>query len=197
MHQVLAAFSCLKLARMETMTDEQFWSMVERSRAAAKDCDEQAEKLRALVRELETPLVVEFCLHWDDKMCQLDRPDVFAVATIINYGCSDDGFSDFCGWVIAHGRAFFEAAVEKPERIAEGIPPGEEGQEVECEEILYCGNTIYRERTGKYPSEVEWPSDPSRFCVPGPGYLADSWRGESWREEDWPRLFPELCARFH
>jgi len=174
------SYTCLN------MNDNQFWSLIERSRADVRHCDEQAAKLTALLDELETLEVVGFWHCWDANLGALYRWDVWAVAYIINGGFSDDGFLYFCNWVPAQGREFFQAVLDKPERAAERVQEGAEGEEVECEDIMYCAATIYKNRTGKYPQE-DYPAAGSEVAHHDP-------MGERWREEDLPRLYPELCA---
>ncbi len=41
--------------------------------------------------------------------------------SVVNGGCSDDGFEYFRGWLIGQGGAYFEAALKDPERAADNV----------------------------------------------------------------------------
>ena len=74
-------------------------------------------------------------------------------ASIMCNGCTDDGFWDFLGWLIAQGREVYMAALDDPDSLAE-LPV--------CKnywfpDIAYVGDTVYHRMT-KYmqPGELEW-----------------------------------------
>ena len=165
------------------MTIDEFWNLIERSRKGTAGCEEQVEKLTALLTALPSTDIVSFEHHFNERMSESYRWDLWAVAFIIQGGCSDDSFDYFRGWLIAQGRDYFEAAMNDPIRAAD---KGETDDGIECEEILVCPAQAYREVTGQ-EMPVE-PYGPSR-ALPRP-------RGEPWSEDDLPRLFPELCKRF-
>ena len=108
------------------------------------------------------------------------RWDLWAVAYIINGGCSDDGFEYFRGWLIAQGKDYFEAALKNPENAAACVA---EGGDVECESILYVANQAYKDKTGSEmaPAIVSYPSEP---------------KGQSWDEDSVEELYPNLAQRF-
>ena len=47
-----------------------------------------------------------------------DTPKLCAAASIINYGTSDDRFTDFRAWLVMQGRAVYLAALADPDRLA-------------------------------------------------------------------------------
>ena len=66
-------------------------------------------------------------------------------ASIMCNGCTDDGFWDFLGWLIAQGREVYMAALDDPDSLAE-LPV--------CKnywfpDIAYVGDTVYHRITGK------------------------------------------------
>jgi hypothetical protein len=117
-------------------------------------------------------------------MVESYRWDLWAVAYIVNCGCSDDDFDDFRGWLLAQGKDRYQAALEAPERIGDWVEPGDP---VECENFVYVARRAYEEKTGReLPMQaisVDWPSEPS---------------GEPWDKsvEALQRLYPKLCERF-
>jgi hypothetical protein len=106
--------------------------------------------------------------------------ELWAVAYIINGGCSDDGFEYFRGWLIARGRKRFEAALRGAERAADGVEPGEI---CECESIAYAAREVYERKTGEPMPETAV----MRTARPS---------GKDWDEADLWTLYPRLKKRF-
>jgi hypothetical protein len=161
------------------MDVEQFWDLVKKSKRGAEDCEEQAEHLIERLAMLEPQNIVDFDRHMRQRLAESYRWDVWAVAYIINGGCSDDGFDYFRGWLVAQGRDFFEHVLRVPEHAAKNV----KDEEVECEAILYAASDAYLAKTGNElpPSNVEQPEEPI---------------GQKWAEEDLEKLYPKLCKRF-
>lgn len=171
------------------MTTEEFWDLIERSREDVFDCDEQAEQLTDLLAELEPEEIVAFDELWTQKHTEAYRWDLWAVAYIVNGGCSDDAFTDFRYWLVAQGQKYFEAALAEPERAGDRATPGED--DAECEQIGYAPGVAYERKTGRelprYGAKPDTSGEPSTPIEPA---------GETWSEEDLPTLYPELCERF-
>ncbi len=157
-----------------------FWNFIQRSQQGTEDCSEQAGCLARLLSALELEGILAFDRHFRDRMRESYRNDLWAVAYIINGGCSDDCFDYFRGWVIAQGRDFFEAVMKSPEHAATRVG---EGGDVECEDILYVTAEVYESKTGK---ELPLRLDEPPFTL----------QGDGWTEDDLDRLFPRLCKRF-
>ena len=166
------------------MTLDEFWALVDKSRKGAEaGTDEQADKLTDLLAALPPDDVVAFMQHFYELRNEAYRWDLWAVAFIINGGCSDDGFLDFRAWLIAKGRKFFEAALAKPEDAAKGVGAG---QECEFESFAYSAPKAYEKATG-----LDFPDD--RLDLSG---ILENPAGTPWEEEDLPKLFPKLCKKF-
>ena len=120
--------------------------------------------------------------HIQERRAESYRWDIWAVAYIINGGCSDDGFEYFRGWLITQGRDYFEAAMAQAERAADKTDPGRD--DYECEDILRVGLDLYEELTGQPmpDSQVAFPSEPI---------------GTPWEEDSLEKLYPELCKRYY
>lgn len=163
------------------MDKTQFWQLIEASQNKKRDCEKQAAKLEKLLSEQSAEDILDFENIFSSLLNQSYRWDLWAVAYIVNGGCSDDGFEYFRYWLIAQGRVYFEAALQNPERAADAAL----FEEAECEEIRYCAREPYESKTGTALHEVaqqlDYPEEPM---------------GESWKEEDLETLFPRLCARF-
>jgi hypothetical protein len=162
------------------MDAESFWDLIKKSRSGAEDCEEQAESLTALLTELEPQEIIDFDRHLRQRRAEAYRWDMWAVAYIINGGCSDDGFEYFRGWLIAQGKEYFEATLNDPEHAADRISPGDEA---ECESILYVASEAYAKRTGEVMPAQEFvtPTAPT---------------GQEWGEDEVERLYPKLAKKF-
>lgn len=123
-----------------------------------------------------------------------DRYGLWDAASIIKeYGCGDDGFLDFRGWLIAQGKDVYLAALKDPDSLAELDPYGDC-----CFECLaYVGDLAYEQLTGcsayddtdrdsfealkrelreeiTYKDGIQYPREP----------------------RDLPAFLPRLCAKF-
>ena len=169
------------------MDVDRFWELIEESRREAGDCEEQARVLTARLELLPPEEIVSFQTHLDARRRESYRWDIWAVACIINGGCSDDGFDYFRGWLIAQGRDFFEMVLRTPERAGEGVPAGaEHDYDFECESILYAAYGAYEAKTGQEMPLEELPA--SGLTEP---------EGEPWDEADLESLYPDLTRRFY
>lgn len=60
----------------------------------------------------------------DQRAC---RWDIWALAYLLQGGCSDDAFDAFRGWLILQGRAVFEATLANPDGFDVGLHSGQAG----------------------------------------------------------------------
>lgn len=163
------------------MDEAKFWELIEWSKveSANKKNDDADSQLAVLVGRLETLLPSElrdFDHILNEKMALAYRWDLWAVAYIINGGCSNDSFMDFRAWLISQGKELFENALRSPEAVAEAVQPGEE--------TFYegfCSMTF-----DLIPDDVDLRehSEP-----PEP-------LGSQWEDQDLPKLFPTACKKF-
>jgi hypothetical protein len=140
-----------------------------------------------LLKDFEVEEIVAFQEHLDERMWESYRYDLWAVAFIMNGGCSDDGFDYFRGWLIAQGRDVFEGAMRAPERAADAVHCGTESDPASrwCESLLYSAQDAYEAKVG---TEMP-PRQPPPFVPIEP-------TGVPWDEDDLDHLYPELATRF-
>jgi hypothetical protein len=172
------------------MDMERFWKIVESSRSRfdpawadgnmARQCDE----LRRFLLALPPEQIVGFrdrCLE------QLDAAfhwDLWGAAYIIAGGCSDDGFTDFRGWLVSMGRGIFERAVSDPESLVD-VADASGVEDVFFEEFLSVPARTYEEVTGCEIPEYS-------------GRLRHDPAGQRWSEEgdELQRRFPKLWEKY-
>ena len=108
-------------------------------------------------------------------------------------GCTDDGFTDFRGWLIAQGRDVYMAALKDPDSLADVPVYGD------CcfETICYVGSYAYEELTGRNTYEDFDPAvsrawsekiEPDIVYGEGIGYPY------TWSET--AAYLPKLCAKY-
>ena len=135
------------------MEHDEFWTIVERARAAVDDtatfegAQAVAERVVARLTELGPAGAVEFQLVYDALERASYRNDLWAAAYLMCGGCSDDGFDYFRGWLVAQGRTVWERALADPDSLADvRVDPDEDA--VWCEEMLAAAGDAYAAVTG-------------------------------------------------
>jgi hypothetical protein len=156
-----------------------FWQLIEDSREnAGGDPDEQAEQLTDLLSDLPADEIVAFDRLLHELLTAAYRWDLWAAASIINGGCSDDGFEYFRLWLIAQGERVYREALADPETLVDRA----EADATNAESLLYAAGDAYRIETGRdLPTGTDHPSEPA---------------GKQWNEDDLKHLFPKLRAAF-
>ncbi|MCP4290606.1 MAG: DUF4240 domain-containing protein [bacterium] len=160
------------------MTNDEFWEIISQSKTS--DCEEQASALRSLLSKMPARQIEAFDQRWGEIMVESYRWDLWAVAYIINGGCSDDGFEYFRAWLIGQGRGYYERTILEVERAADRVKPGDE---VECESLMHVAMEAYKAVSRK-PLPLRGAKYP------------DSPAGESWEEGDLQKRYPSLVERF-
>ena len=162
------------------MEIDTFWNLIKKSRrGASDDCDALAANLTTRLEKLAPAEIISFHQHLWDLLGESYRRDLWAVADIINGGCSDDGFEYFRCWLISQGKEFFEMVLVEPETAAKRV----RDEDVECEPLLYASLQAYENKTGHEMPKINISH-------------SDEPKGEQWQEEDLERLYPKLCKRF-
>jgi hypothetical protein len=161
------------------MTKDEFWRIMEAARANTETGEADINALERSLEALTADEVAGFDRELQRRRVECYRWDLWAVAYIVNGGCSDDGFDYFRAWLITKGRKYFESALTDPVRAADGAGP----DSCECEDLLYVSATVYKEKTGgNLPTaEVLFPANPA---------------GKPWEENELAQLYPALSARF-
>src|SRR5262249_21307580 len=112
----------LRTAEVHVMDKATFWRLIDSSRKKARgDLDEQVNVLREQLRQLAPRELVQFDRIFHRYWIRAYTWDLWAAAYIIGGGCSDDGFMDFRGWLIAKGEKAYEAAMKNPESLVKVV----------------------------------------------------------------------------
>ena len=150
-----------------------FWRLVDDARAAGS-CESQAQDLQSALRTRGLDETIGFSRLFDEALDALYTWDLWAVAYIVQGGCSDNGFEYFRAWVISQGQSAFDLALSDPAAFGMAIDPQSNDEDRECEDLLYAAQTVHKELTGEYgPTRTSGhPSGP---------------QGEPWEEGDLER----------
>lgn len=157
---------------------KQFWKHLEGLNKEAAE-----EDLRKRLLKLSPERIAQFQEHFDREMDRAYNWELWAAAYVMEGGCSDDGFIDFRYGLISRGRTFFEAALEKPDNIADLV---DDDEYIANESFGYVAAEVYEEKTGNEIPYVDFKrrSEPS---------------GENWDVDDpkeCAKRLPKLWARF-
>lgn len=128
-----------------TMNTEQFWQIVETTRAATQEA--QLELFKRELQRLTPQGLIEFKRLFAERSFAAYSWDLWLVAWLCQGGmCSDDGFMDFRSWLISRGRATYEAALEDADALVDEM---RQTENPEFELFGYIPDQTYRTMTGE------------------------------------------------
>jgi hypothetical protein len=167
------------------MLKSEFWRLIDDSRhEAGGDLAAHLAAFKSALNDLEPNELISFGHWFDDYYDRADTWELRGAAHVIGGGCSDDGFLDFKGWLIARGEKVFEAALAKPDALAKVVGPGER---CAAEGFAFAAQLAWARKTGK--GVDEFPDSP---LGPGKGGIS----GAPWDEAALPKLLPKLSKKF-
>jgi hypothetical protein len=160
-----------------------FWKII--GDAYRPDPFEHFEALKDRLSELKWFEVVEFQAKFDEAVARANALDLWGAATLINGGCSDDGFRDFRVWLVGRGRRAYEAALANPDTLADIL----NGDPVDGFGLDAAALRVYEAKTGM--SDFYARLDRAEDGTPPPPPEGDDWDFED--ENEMKRRFPRLC----
>lgn len=122
-----------------------FWELIAQ---AKKQCGQNQNAFVQWLEDRLTAMGPEQALNFDAIIHAYRdlayKYGLWSAASILCKGCTDDGFIDFRGWLIAQGREVYMAALKDPNSLADVSAYGG------CcfEDISYVGNSVYEKLTG-------------------------------------------------
>jgi hypothetical protein len=176
------------------MTGAEFWALVGESREEAKRAprgedddfaDLHASALQKALARLEPERLAAFDAHFRRFSALAYRWDLWAAATWIGGGCSDDGFTDFRACLVSLGKDLYESILRDPDALADVVERPDTPY-LQSEGFQYLAGQLYEEKTGK-----ELPPDPTLTFPAEPA-------GEEFDFDDaagMKRRLPKLTAR--
>lgn len=95
-----------------------YWQIIENSLATADTLESQEENLINELKELTAEDIIGFRLRTEFFMYQSYSNELWCAASIMNDGCSDDGFQNFRLWLISQGKQIFTDAMMDPDNLS-------------------------------------------------------------------------------
>lgn len=161
-----------------------FWDLIDSARrSAGSDKERMLESLRRRLMRLPPSRVAAFAQRLSDLVAKAYTWDLWGAAYLMNGGCSDSGFEHWRAWLVAQGRAVFEAALKDPQSLAAArLKFGEDG-DYEFESLLDLPDEVYEELTGAGLGLA-------------PRQASGKPSGKRWVEAELARRFPALSRKF-
>jgi hypothetical protein len=161
-----------------------FWDLIDSARrSAGSDKERMLDALRRRLKRLPPSRLAAFAQRLSDLVAKAYTWDLWGAAYLMNGGCSDSGFEHWRAWLVAQGRAVFEAALKDPQSLASArLKFGEDG-DYEFESLLDLPEEVHEELTGAGLGLA-----PRRESGKPPG--------DRWVEADLARRFPALSRKF-
>ena len=167
------------------MVEQRFWDLIDKSALDETDSTVATQKLTQLLKDGGDEMIFGFERWFQTMQYRLFNYDLWAVAYLMQGGCSDDGFTDFRTWVISKGKAFVEKALQDPASVAEVPDPSDsEIWEIYAYTPIYAFEALHG-KDAKLPWD-EIMVDVDRHDV----------TGTPWDEDELEDRYPELWARF-
>lgn len=161
------------------VSDKRFWNLIDTARKHAGSAGQFAEALSAQLATCAPEDIGTFDRLLWDRLGRLNHRDLWAVAHLARGGCSDDSFDYFRAWIVAQGRAAFDAACRGP---ADLLPYCDDSWDLQCEELLSAADEAYRTATGRSLERSPRGSAPLQ--------------GTPWSETDLESRYPDVFRWF-
>lgn len=124
-----------------------YWKLVNESRVSSVDDQGFIKILTRKLAVLSPIEIAGFRLRTDLFLKESYGSEMWCAGSILNGGCSDDGFEYFRLWVISQGENIFNAAKNNPDSLNEIV--SDEKMYYEFEAFWYVANDAFKNRTGR------------------------------------------------
>jgi hypothetical protein len=160
------------------MDETGFWKIVQDANdASGGNMERKCGVVRQKISALPAADAIEFAQLFDAMMGKAYSHALWGAAYVINGGCSDDTFDDFCSSLISRGRQAFERALSNPDSLAD---------EPDDDEDWFYEGYEYAVTYGVEAAAGHWPQST----------MPDQPAGTEWQEDDLDVLYPKLSAKF-
>jgi hypothetical protein len=135
------------------MTEDLFWELIDYG-LGDQSLGERLDTLPERLALFKPAAIRKF----DQILREMDnaayRTDIWALAYLLQGGCSDDSFDAFRGWLILQGRTVFEAALAAPDDFDMTLHHGDSGG---MDALRDAAPMAYELREGKFMKPVKGP----------------------------------------
>jgi hypothetical protein len=105
----------------EMLNEDKYWGIIEKSLKNSKNQYSQAKFLEKEIKKLSPKEIVGFKLRTDNLIYNSYSSDLWCAASILNLGCTDDGFEYFRYWLVSRGKKTFYQAIKEPDSLISEI----------------------------------------------------------------------------
>ena len=160
------------------MNEQQFWQLIETVKhAAGADLDARPELLEKQLSLLEPVAIQGFQQRYEALLLEANHWDLWGAASLMNGGCSDDGFRYFRDWLISEGERTFKTALRDPDTL---VVFGRR----DYFELESYGYAALHAHAARGAGEIE-RDDAVEFAATA---------GDEWDEAELPGRFPRLAV---
>ena len=107
------------IAEAKPLDKGQFWQIIDTARETVGGSQGMLEPLVASLTQLEETDIIRFKQIFDEYHTLAYKEKLWAAASVMHKGCSDDGFIDFRSWLIAQGKEVYLNALANPDSLAD------------------------------------------------------------------------------
>lgn len=135
------------------MTEHEFWNLIQEAKTNAASTAAIPEYLVAALSNFETNEIWDFAA-WEAMFFDAANDErLWAAASLVCSGLSDDGFDYFKGWLVAQGESVFRAVLANPDYMAEldYKDTGFFGPRIELEGMLGVATEAYNQKLQRPP----------------------------------------------
>ena len=172
-----------------------FWELIDQGRG---QCGENVYALAQWLEDWLMEMGPEQAMNYDyiahAYRAAAYKYGLWNAASILCDGCTDDGFTDFRGWLIAQGREVYMAALKDPDSLADVPIPA--NRDCCCETLCYVGSYAYEELTGRDINQ-DFDPDISRELAEQikPDIVYGDGIGYPYTWSETAAYLPRLCAK--
>jgi hypothetical protein len=159
------------------MNEAAFWQLVEAAKTeAGRDPDQRPVALERLLASLSMAEIQAFQRLYDAQLIKAHQWSLWGAASVMNGGCSDDGFRYFRDWLVSEGQARFKTVLEDPDSLADVPKSDWFGLEL----FGYAALKAFEQQGG---CELDRNFHDVEFAEP---------EGREWESHELPTLYPRL-----
>lgn len=162
------------------MDENEFWQLIKVVKnEAGANVDTRPAVLQRHLSDLKSEQIQRFQLRYETLLLEANSWSLWGAASIMNGGCSDDGFKYFRDWLISEGDSVFREALLNPDSLASFA------------------------RRDYFELELFGYAALKAFSATGAGELERDFsveyavtKGREWDESELPELFPVLAVKY-
>jgi len=146
------------------MDKDRFWQIIDEARETGGIWQNMYEPLLETLSKHNAADIVRYKQIYDEYRDLAYKDKLWAAASVIQNGCSDDGFIDFRAWLIAQGKEVYLNALADPDSLAdldairdfadevalsEYMPSNGYFHSADFEGFSYIANKAYEDKLGE------------------------------------------------